>query len=74
MTPHEFFTHWSGRLNPEDRDQFMVELSLLLSVEQAQERRRLCTDRRLYREACEQTMAELRQHGQLVPDDWKASA
>ena len=74
MTPHEFFTHWSERLGPEHRDQFMLELSMLLSVEQARERRRLCTDRRLYREACEETLAEIRDHDRVVQTDWKASA
>lgn len=40
MTPHEFCSRWSAHLNPADRDQFLLELAVLLTHEQALERRR----------------------------------
>lgn len=41
MTPHEFCSRWASRLDPAERDQFVLELAILLTMEQALERRRL---------------------------------
>jgi hypothetical protein len=61
MTLDEFYAHWAAKLGQADREQFMLELAVLVTVEQARERRRLCTDERLYLQACEQTAAEIAQ-------------
>jgi hypothetical protein len=58
--PNQFFDRWAGRLPESDREQFLMELAALLTLEQARERRRLCTDRDLYRRACEETSAEVK--------------
>jgi hypothetical protein len=60
MSPHEFFKRWAPELRIESHERFLVELAMLLTLEQARERRLLCTDTRLYREACEATAADLR--------------
>jgi hypothetical protein len=60
MSPHEFFERWTPELRTESRERFLVELAMLLTLEQARERHLLCTDARLYREACETTAADLR--------------
>jgi hypothetical protein len=60
MSPHEFFRRWAPRIDADSRDEFLMELAMLMTVEQARERRRLCTDARVYRHACEETAAELR--------------
>jgi hypothetical protein len=59
MSPSGFFRRWSAQLSIQSRDQFLLELATLLALEQARERRRLCTDVALYRKACEATAAEL---------------
>ena len=41
MTPHEFCTRWAARLDPAERDQFLLEVAILLTNEQALERRRI---------------------------------
>jgi hypothetical protein len=60
MSPHEFYRRWAPKVEAHSRDEFLLELAALLTVEQARERRRLCTDSALYREACEETAAEVR--------------
>jgi hypothetical protein len=60
MTPNDFYRRWAPRIDADSRDGFLMELAMLMTVEQARERRRLCTDGRLYRQACEETAAELR--------------
>jgi hypothetical protein len=72
MTPRDFFTRWAARLDDADRDDFMLELAALLTLEQARERRRLCTDPRAYRQAVEETAAEIRQS--YAPETLKATA
>jgi hypothetical protein len=75
MTSNEFFRRWSTRIDAVHREQFIVELAGLVTFEQARERRRLCTDTGLYRKACEETTADLAQHGHLAPAlEWKATA
>jgi len=44
------------------RAAFAAELAALLDLERARERRRLCTDPALYREACEETASEIRRY------------
>ena len=44
------------------RAAFAAELAALLDLERARERRRLCTDPALYREACEETAEEIRRY------------
>jgi hypothetical protein len=60
MHPHDFYGKWASRIPRAEREQFLTELAMLLTVEQNRERRRLCTDAKLYREACHETAAELR--------------
>jgi hypothetical protein len=60
MHPHDFYRQWASRIPRDEREQFLTELAMLLTVEQTRERRRLCTDTRLYREACQETAAEIR--------------
>jgi hypothetical protein len=75
MTSKEFFQRWSSRIDAVSREEFMVELAGLLTFEQAQERRRLCTDATLYRRACEETGTDLAMHDHLPTAlEWKATA
>jgi hypothetical protein len=60
MHPHDFYGKWASHIPRGEREQFLTELAMLLTVEQNRERRRLCTDARLYREACQETAAEIR--------------
>jgi hypothetical protein len=60
MHPHDFYGKWASRIPRGEREQFLTELAMLLTVEQNRERRRLCTDAKLYREACQETAAEIR--------------
>jgi hypothetical protein len=60
MSPHDFVRRWSPRISPESRDEFLMELAMVMTLEQGRERRRICTDTSAYRQACEETGAELR--------------
>ena len=62
MTGHEFIGRWVFYLPEEYREVFIADLAQLLTLEQARERRRLCTDTALYRKACEDTVAEIRRY------------
>jgi hypothetical protein len=59
MSPHDFYTRWASRLHEAHREQFLLELATLITLEQARERRRVCTDDRHYRDACDETAAEI---------------
>jgi len=59
MTPHDFIGRWALHLPEECREAFIAEIAQFLTLEQARERRRLCTDAALYRKACEETAAEI---------------
>jgi hypothetical protein len=59
MTPHDFVGHWAFHLPEKYREVFIAELVKLLTLEQARERRRLCTDAALYQNACEETAEEI---------------
>ena len=59
MTRHEFIGRWVFYLPEEYREVFIAELAQLLTLEQARERRRLCTDAALYQKACEETAEEI---------------
>ena len=60
MDRHAFFARWVIKLPLDDHDAFLEELAVLLTAEQARERRRLTTDRQRYEQACAQTARELR--------------
>jgi hypothetical protein len=60
MHPQDFYRRWASRIPRVEREQFLTELAMLLTLEQIQERRRLCTDAKLYRDACQETAAEIR--------------
>jgi hypothetical protein len=60
MHAHDFYRKWAARISRRDRDEFLTELAVLLTVEQNRERRRLCTDAKVYREACHETAVEIR--------------
>lgn len=62
MTRHDFIGRWAFHLSEEYREVFLTELALLLTLEQAMERRRLCTDAVLYERACEETAEEIRRY------------
>jgi len=59
MTPHDFVGRWALHLPEEYREAFIAELGQLLTLEQARERRRLCTDAAMYQNACEETAEEI---------------
>jgi len=59
MTPHDFVGHWAFHLPEKYREVFIAELVKLLTLEQARERRRLCTDAALYQNACAETAEEI---------------
>ena len=59
MTPHDFVGCWALHLPEEYREAFIAEREQFLALEQARERRRLCTDTALYQKACEETAAEI---------------
>ena len=62
MTPAgAFFVRWTAKLSPEDCRAFFEELAVLVTTEQARERRRLATDRRYYEQAGAETARELGQ-------------
>jgi hypothetical protein len=60
MSPHDFYRRWAPRIDADSRDEFLSELAMLMTLEQGRERRRICTDTKAYRQACEETSAELR--------------
>ena len=59
MTRHDFIGRWAFHLPAEYREAFIAELAQLLTLEQARERRRLCTDAALYQKACGETAEEI---------------
>jgi hypothetical protein len=61
-TYDEFRRRWEARISRSARATFAAELATLLELERARERRRLCTDPALYREACEETADEIRRY------------
>src|SRR5712691_4362938 len=63
MTPHDFIGRWALYLPEEYREVFIAELGQLLTLEQARERPRLCTDAALYQNACEETAEEIWRYG-----------
>lgn len=62
MTRQEFIGRWAFHLPEEHREVFLADLVLLLALEQARERRRLCTDALLYARACAETADEIRRY------------
>jgi len=62
MTRHDFIGRWAFHLPEEYWEVFIAELAKLLTLEQARERRRLCTDTALYQKACEETVEEIRSY------------
>lgn len=62
LTSEEFRRRWQPRIPRTARSAFAVELAALLDLERARERRRLCTDPALYRDACEETAGEIRRY------------
>ena len=63
MTRHDFIGRWAFNLREEYREVFIAELAKLLTLEQARERRRLCTDTALYQNACAETTEEIWRYG-----------
>lgn len=61
-TYEEFRRRWEARIPRPARAAFAADLAMLLELERARERRRLCTDPALYREACEETAGEIRRY------------
>jgi len=61
-TYEEFRRRWEARIPRPTRSTFAAELAGLLELERARERRRLCTDPALYREACDATADEIRRY------------
>jgi hypothetical protein len=60
VTADTFYARWAAKLPPADRTTFLQECALLISVEQARERRRLATDRAYYRRSVDEVLAEIR--------------
>lgn len=62
MTLADFFDRWASWVPIRARATFTADLLLVVTAEQARERRRLCTDRRLYEQACVRTAEEIEAH------------